>query len=297
MTTANTSPSSVSQTLPAVRRRRPIPRRLVVLAVPLVVIATVAIVGPYVVDYDPLATNLPDRLMGPGATLSDGSTSLLGTDQLGRSVGAQIVEGARISVLVGVATIVGAGLFGGILGVISGYFRGRLDTGLMRLADIQLAFPPILLAIFVAAVLGPSVINVILTLAITRWVVFARVARSSALTTRRREYVEAALVLGSPHRRILREDVAPAALPALTVIATVQFGFVVLAEASLSFLGLGTPPTTPSWGLIVASGRDYLDTAWWISTFPGIALAITVLCIGMFGDALRDFIDPNLRTT
>jgi len=215
---------------------------------------------------------------------------------VGKDLVAQVLQGARISLVVGVSTVVVAGLFGLAVGVVGGYRGGAFDTIMMRLADLQLAFPSILLAILIAAVLGRSVANVIITLSVTRWVVFARVARASSLVTREREFVTAALATGAGTLRLIGRHIMPFALTPLIVIATVDLGLVMLAEASLSFLGLGTTPTHPSWGLIIATGRDYLTTAWWISTIPGLALSLVVLAVGQFGDAVRDALDPRSVT-
>lgn len=255
----------------------------------------VAIVGPMVIRYDGRRVSLPDRFLPPGARTADGSLALLGTDQVGRDVFAQVVEGARISMTVGAATLVLAGIIGITLGVAAGYFGGALDSVIMRLADVQLAFPSILLAILIAAVLGPSVTNVILTLAITKWVVFARVARAQALTTRERDFIDASRTLGANSWHVIRRCIVPSCITPLMIVATVELGLVVIAEASLSFLGLGTPSTSPSWGLTVANGRDHLADAWWISTMPGIALALLVVSVGSVGDELRDRFDPNLK--
>jgi peptide/nickel transport system permease protein len=164
----------------------------------------------------------------------------------------------------------------------------------MRLADIQLAFPSILLAILIAAVLGPSITNVIITLSFTRWVIFARVARAATLVTKEREFVTATRASGAGTARILLRHIAPALAAPFLVIATVEMGLVIIAEASLSFLGLGTSAAQPSWGLVIANGRDYLTNAWWIATMPGIALSLVVLSVGVFGDRLRDALDPRL---
>lgn len=269
-------------------------RRLLVWALPLLVYTLVALAGPLAIDYDPVAVRITQRLKPPGTVLQDGTRAWLGTDQTGRDLLAQVIWGARISLAIGVMTIVVAGLLGTTLGLLAGYFGGALDSVLMRLADIQLGFPSILLAILIATVLGPSVANVVITLALTRWVVFARVARATTLTTREREYVTAARAIGAGHLRLLVRHIAPAVVAPFIVIATVEMGAVILAEASLSFLGLGTPPSQPSWGLVIANGRDYLNTAWWISTMPGIALSLVVLAIGSFGDRVRDVLDPRM---
>src|SRR2546430_1513661 len=167
------------------------------------------------------------------------------------------------------------------------------DPLAMRAAHVQLGFPAIVLAILIAAVLGPSVANVIITLSLARWVTYARVARASTLATKQREFVEAARAVGASGARIMLRHVAPATLTPLIVIATVEVGLVIISEASLSFLGLGTPPDQPSWGLIVSNGRAYLNNAWWISTMPGVALSLVVISVGLFGDRVRDYLDPR----
>ena len=288
------SPGTPEAPVTAVRR----PRRLR-FWIPLGVIAAyllAGVFGPMIARYDPIATSVVDRLRPPGSRLSDGSLALLGTDQVGRDLLAQIMQGARVSMLVGAATLLLAGTIGAALGVLCGYRGGVLDALMMRLADIQLAFPSILLAVFVAGVLGASVTNVVLTLSITTWPIFARVARAQTLATRSRDFANAARTLGAGPWHVIRHCVLPAVASPLLVIATVQLGFVIVAEASLSFLSLGIPPGTPSWGTTIANGRDYLASAWWIATLPGLALAVFVVCVGVLGDELRDRSDPNLST-
>lgn len=263
----------------------------------LAVFILVAALGPVFVPYDPLDFATEDRLLPPLAELADGSVALFGTDQLGRDLLTQILVGARVSLLVGLATIAPALVIGAMLGLIAGFRGGWLDTLIMRLADIQLALPSFLMAVLIAASLGPSLLNVIITLALTRWVVFARVVRSVTLSVREREYIDAARLLGSGQLRILVTQILPMTISPLLVVATVQFGLVILAESSLSFLGLGTPDSFPSWGLVIAKGRDHLATAWWISTIPGVFLAVTVVCVGILGDRLRDVLDPQTSTT
>lgn len=253
-----------------------------------------AVFGPMMLSYDGQQTLTDSRLLAPGSVRSDGQVALLGTDQVGRDVLSQVLQGARVSLVVGLATLVLAGAIGTVIGIVSGFVGGKVDQVMMRLADIQLAFPSILLAILIAAVLGPSLTNIIITLSIARWVTFARVARSTALSVKHREYVQAGRLLGASHVALLWRYILPACLAPLVVVATVEFGMVIIAEASLSFLGLGTTDALPSWGLIIANGRNYLDTAWWISTMPGVALAIVMVAIGMLGDELRDRLDPSL---
>lgn len=267
--------------------------RLALAALPLLFFVLAALVGPMVVTYDPVMTRTGDRLEPPGAVLSDGTVAILGTDQVGRDLLAQVLEGGRISLLVAAGTVLVAGAIGLTIGVLAGYYGGLLDTVAMRVADIQLGFPAILLAILIAAVLGPSVTNVIITLSLARWVTYGRVVRASTLTTKDLEYVEAARAIGASDARLLLRHIMPATITPLIVIATVEVGLVIISEASLSFLGLGTPPDQPSWGSIVANGRGYLNTAWWISTMPGLALSLVVLAVGTLGDQLRDHLDPR----
>lgn len=272
--------------------RDPRAHRLVLSSIPVIGFLLLALLGPLVLPYEPFEVRLLDRFLAPGATASDGSIAWLGTDNLGRDVLAQVAQGARVSLLVGAATIAIALVAGAVLGIVSGYAGGRTDGVIMRIADVQLALPSILFAILVAAALGPSLANVVIALAVTRWVVFARVARASALALREREFVDSARLLGASDLRIMVRHVLPSTMTPLVVVATVQFGLVVVAEASLSFLGLGTPAGTPSWGLTIANGRDYLSNAWWIVTMPGVALTVTVASAGLLGDAIRDLFDP-----
>lgn len=284
------SPGAGERARPAKRNRR-----LILASIPVALFIVAAIVGPELYEYEAGATNLFARLLPPGSELPDGGVALLGTDQVGRDILGQVLDGARVSLIVGVATVLVGGVVGSLLGVVAGFIGGRADSIIMRTADVQLAFPAILLAILVAGILGPSVTNVIIALAVTRWVIFARVGRSSALSTKGREYVDAARVTGASRWRILTRYIIPQSAPSVLVIATVQIGLVILAEASLSFLGLGVPQGQASWGLTIANGRDYLTTAWWIVTIPGIALALVVVSIGLLGDELRDRHDPNLE--
>jgi peptide/nickel transport system permease protein len=270
-------------------------RAVIIPGIILAIVVLMAIIGPYVVEYDPFAVSPRQRLLPPGSLLPDGSRAWLGTDGLGRDMIVLVVEGARVSLLVGVATIGVAGTIGSAIGMIAGYRGGMFDTVFMRLADIQLAFPSLLLAIFIAGFLGPSLPNVIFTLSLSRWVVFARVARGQTLAVRQREYVEASVALGANNFHLLRRCIIPACMSSLLVVATLELGLVIISEASLSFLGLGSPVTSPSWGATIAAGRDYLDAAWWITTVPGVVLSIVIVCVGLIGDHLRDRLDPFMR--
>lgn len=281
---------------PTRSRRRPRGARGVFLAsLPVLVLCVAAVVGPILDPYDPVTVRLVDRLRPPLSVLSGGSRAWLGTDQVGKDLLAQVLQGIRISLVVGAATVAAAGSLGLVVGVAAGTVGRATDTVLMRVADLQLAFPSILLAILIASVLGPSVGNVILTLSVTRWATFARVVRASTLATKEREFVTAARALGAGWARLVLRHVVPFTIPPLLVVATVELGLVILAEASLSFLGLGTTPAHPSLGLIIATGRNYLNTAWWISTVPGAALSVVVLSVGILGDQVRDYLDPRLR--
>lgn len=296
--TAATTPVIVNPTLLRARRARTGVRVRIVVTlavIGLVVVAAVAV--PMLYHYDPVGTNLIDRLKPPGSTLTDGSTALLGTDQIGQNLLPDIMAGARVSLLVGAATLVISGIIGVLLGLLAGHFGGWIDTVLMRLADIQLAFPSILLAILMAAVLGQGVDNVIIVLSISNWVVFARVARSQVLALKNLEYVEAARTLGAGNWHLMFRTLLPGCVAPILVVTTTQFGQVVLAESSLSFLGVGVPIGTPSLGTTIHDGLQYLSPqGWWISTFPGVVLLVVVLAFGILGDALRDRFDPRLRS-
>lgn len=253
----------------------------------------VAVAGPELVNFDPMATNLPDRLLAPGSLTKDGNLSVFGTDQLGQDILAQVFVGARTSLLVSLIAVALALVVGTVFGIAAGYVGGRIDSVLMRIVDMQMAFPTILLAILVAGVLGQSVLNVVIALAIANWIVYARVLRSQVLTIKGREFVEATRALGAGHWHVLRHCVVPGCVSPILVIVTVDIGSMILAEASLSFLGLGVPAGTVSWGRTIFNGQSYLDSAWWISVIPGLALTVVVVALGFVGDYLRDRTDPR----
>ena len=273
-----------------VRRRTALFGMLVVLGVLLA-----AAFAPLVAPFDPLEQDIGQRLREPGWQDAQGRVHPLGTDHLGRDILSRIVFGSRIALVVGLAAVVISGLLGMLIGLLAGYFGGRVDDFLMRLADIQLAFPFILLAIAVIGVLGPSLRNIIIVIGVSSWVVYARVVRGEVLSIREREYVQAAIALGSQHWRVLRQHVLPNTLTPWLVVATQDMARVIVIESALSFLGLGVQPPTPTWGGMLADGRVYLSTAWWLATFPGLAILITVLGINLFGDGLRDTLDPRLK--
>ncbi|MCT2581780.1 ABC transporter permease [Actinophytocola gossypii] len=264
----------------------------VVAATVLVLFVLIAVFGPMLLPYDSVTTRVGDRLLPPFSTASDGTFALLGTDQNGRDVLRQVIAGSRVSLLVGITVVVVGGLIGLVLGLVAGYYGRWLDAVISRIGDMQLAFPSILLAILLAGALGPSLTNVIVALAVTRWVIFARVVRGSVLTTRGREFVESAKVMGAGDLRILLRYILPSCMQPLLVAATVQVGLTMVAEAALSFLGLGVPLDQASWGSTIANGRDYLANAWWIAAVPGLALTLVVICIGLLGDRAGDESDP-----
>jgi peptide/nickel transport system permease protein len=273
-----------------VRRRTALFGMLVVLGVMLA-----AVFAPLVSPFDPLEQDIGQRLREPGWQDTQGRLHPLGTDHLGRDILARIVFGSRIALVVGLAAVAISGVLGMLIGLVAGYFGGRVDDFLMRLADIQLAFPFILLAIAVIGVLGPSLQNIIIVIGVSSWVVYARVVRGEVLSIREREYVQAAIALGSQHWRVLRHHVLPNTLTPWLVVATLDMARVIVIESALSFLGLGVQPPTPTWGGMLADGRVYLSTAWWLATFPGLAILVTVLGINLFGDGLRDTLDPRLK--
>jgi len=244
---------------------------------------------------NPLEQDISQRLKEPGWQDAQGRVHPLGTDHLGRDIFARIIYGSRIALLVGLSAVLISGLLGMAIGLIAGYFGGRVDDFLMRLADIQLAFPFILLAIAVIGVLGPSLRNIIIVIGVSSWVVYARVVRGEVLSIREREFVQAAIALGSRDGRIVLRHVLPNAFTPWLVVATLDMARVIVIESALSFLGLGVQPPTPTWGGMLADGRVYLSTAWWLATFPGLAILITVLGINLFGDGLRDTLDPRLQ--
>ena len=258
-------------------------------------VALTAILAPVVSPFDPLEQDISQRLREPGWQDAQGRVHPLGTDHLGRDILARIIYGSRVALLVGIAAVAISGVLGLMIGLVAGYFGGRVDDFFMRLADIQLAFPFILLAIAIIGVLGPSLQNIIIVIGVSSWVVYARVVRGEVLSIREREFVQAAIALGGRNGRIVLRHVLPNAFTPWLVVATLDMARVIVLESALSFLGLGVQPPTPTWGGMLADGRVYLSTAWWLATFPGLAILVTVLGINLFGDGLRDTLDPRLK--
>ena len=277
--------------------RRLAARRTALFGLVVVMVVVLTAVGaPLVSPFDPIEQDLGDlRLKAPGFRDAGGRVHPLGTDHLGRDLLARVIHGARPALLVGFAAVVISGFIGMAAGLISGYFGGRTDDVLMRLADIQLAFPFILLAIAVIGVLGPSLKTIIIVIGVSSWVVYARIVRGAVLTLREREFVQAARALGGGDGRVLVRHILPNAFTPWLVVATLDMARVIVTESALSFLGLGVQPPTPTWGGMLADGRVYISTAWWLATFPGLAILVTVLGINLFGDGLRDTLDPRLK--
>ncbi|MBX3010960.1 MAG: ABC transporter permease [Caldilineaceae bacterium] len=270
-------------------------RRAVAGSAFLLVICLVALAAPVLAPY-PASQQNPERVqLPPFSTSTDKTFHWLGTDALGRDLLSRMIYGGRVSLLVGITVVVVAGLIGVPLGLLSGYFGKTLDTLIMRLVDIQLAIPFILLAIAIMAVLGTGLGNVILVLGVSSWVGYARIVRGATLSLREQPFIEAAHCIGLSSGRLILRHLLPNVWTPVIVLATQGVGGAILAESSLTFLGLGISPLIPTWGAMVADGRNYLTTAWWISTFPGLLLTATVLAIYFLGDGLRDVLDPRLR--
>lgn len=269
------------------------PLRVAVLM--LVLFVVVAVFGPWISPYDPLKGSLRARLVPPFWQEGGSWEHLLGTDRLGRDILSRIIAGARISLTVCVLVIAIAGAIGTAIGTIAGYFGGWVDRVLMRLVDLALSFPVILLALLLGAISGPSFTNIIIVISLVLWSQYARMARGETLKIRNEDYVDLARTSGLSDFRIIWRHILPNIAPALIVIATLQVGVVIVLEASLSFLGVGVPPPAPSWGSMVADGRSYITSAWWLCMVPGMAILLTVMSVNLVGDALADRINPALR--
>jgi peptide/nickel transport system permease protein len=254
-----------------------------------------AVFAPWISPHDPAAQDLRARLKPPVWQEEGRWDHLLGTDHLGRDVLSRVIFGSRVSLLVGAAVVLLAGTFGVVLGLLAGYHGGTTDSFIMRWIDTQVAFPGLLLALIILAVIGPSMLTVILVLALNGWMVYGRMTRSAVLSVRQTPYVEAAEIVGCPPRRIIFRHILPNLTSPLLTLAILEFARIVLAEAALSFLGLGIQPPATSWGLDVATGKDYMFRAWWLVTFPGIGISVTVLAINLMASWMRLISDPQER--
>jgi peptide/nickel transport system permease protein len=261
----------------------------------LIVMVTLSILAPVLAPYNPAKSDIRNRLKPPSWSLEPGS-HFLGTDNVGRDILSRVLYGGRVSIFVGIAAVTLGGILGTVLGVTAGYFRGTSEGIIMRLVDIQLAFPSILFAVAIMAVLGASVLNVVVVLSLTSWATYCRVARSQTLSLRENEFIHAARSIGTRDRVIILRHILPNALSPLIVIASFGVAMAIINEAALSFLGVGVPTAIPTWGGMLGEGREYLRIAWWFSTFPGIALVLTVFGVNVLGDWIRDYLDPRLRT-
>lgn len=256
----------------------------------LLILATAAVTAPLITRYDPIDVDPVSRLQAPSRE------HWLGTDAFGRDIYTRVIYGTRISLPVGLIAVGIAAVSGTALGLTAGYYGGFLDSMIMRIIDIMLAFPNIMLALVIVAVLGPNIQNVMIAVGIGGIPQFTRLVRGSVLSAREHLYVEAARVIGLQDTRILYRHILPNVVSPSIVLATLSVGTAILAAAALSFLGLGAQPPTAEWGSMLAAGRRFLNTHWWVTTMPGIAIAVTVLSVNMFGDGLRDILDPRLRT-
>ena len=261
-----------------------------ILALVLLMAAFAGILAPH----DPLEQDILHKLLNPVWTYKNNPNYILGTDQLGRDILSRLIYGSRVTILVAFAGTVAAGFIGVILGCLSGYYGGWVDNVIMRIADIQMAFPFILLALFIAAVLGPGIGNVILVACLCFWAQFARIVRGEILSIREVEYVEAIRALGGSNLRIIFKHILPNVMNMVIVIGTLQMARVILMEASLSFLGLGVPVDVPTWGRMLAESRINMVSYPWHAIFPGLLITVTVLGVNLLGDWLRDYLDPNL---
>lgn len=254
-----------------------------------------ALLAPWIAPYGPREMVLADRLKPPAFVEGGTHSHLLGTDQLGQDIFTRILYGARVSLLVGLISVAISLALGTVLGCVAGYWRGWVDRILSRVADLLMGFPYLLFTIFAMAIIGPGFGNLIIALCFKAWVEFFRLARGEMLTEGTKEYVEAARALGRGPVAIIAGEVLPNIVHSLLVLATLRMGYMIIMEASLSFLGLGIPPSIPAWGSMVNAGRDQMLNAWWVATMPGLAIVGLVLAINLFGEGLRDVLDPRMR--
>jgi len=255
----------------------------------------IAIFAPFIAPHDPLKVNILKRLCSPAFISGGEKYYLLGSDEVGRDIFSRIIFGARVSLSVGLITVTISSILGTLLGTLAGYFRGRFDTIISRFADLLLSFPDLIFAIFLMAMAGPGFFNLIFVLSFKSWVEFFRLSRGEMISEKTKEYVEAAYILGESNIKIIFKEILPNIVHSILVLATLRVGYFIILEASLSFLGLGIQPPTPAWGSMINSGREYMLNAWWVSTMPGLALLILVLSINLFGEGLRDILDPRLK--
>ncbi len=261
----------------------------------LLVIVVVALAAPLIAPYSPVEVDIEHRL-GPPAWMEGGRTDhWLGTDQIGRDLLSRMIYGGRVSLLIGISAVLVSASIGVLLGLGAGYFGSRTDWIIMTLINIMLTFPFVLLALAVIAVLGPSLVNMVIVLGVTGWPLYARVIRAETMALRERDFITAGRALGMSHVRIVFRQILPNLISVIVVIATLQVASVIILESFLSFLGLGVQPPTPAWGNMLGEGRVYMLNSWWIAAFPGAAIFVTTLAINLIGNALRDWLDPHMK--
>jgi ABC-type dipeptide/oligopeptide/nickel transport system permease subunit len=261
----------------------------------LLVVIGAAVAAPYVAPHDPMRQSLLRRFTPPVWVSGGNSAYVLGTDQVGRDILSRIIYGARISLVVGVSAVVVSLVVGVTLGLLSGFLRGRVDAVVMTVVDVTLSFPPLLLALAFVAALGPSLLTIIVVLGLTGWERYTRVVRAEVLALREKDFVEAARAMGASPLRMILRHLLPNTFSSIIVMSTLQVAQAILQEAALSFLGVGTGSAHPTWGQMITLGRDFVTVAWWLATFPGLAILLTVLAINLVGDRLRDALDPRVR--
>ena len=294
MVTTSDTPAIKTGTALSVRFRIMRMLTLVLPVIVLTVLVLTAIFAPLVAPYDPVKNDLLNRRLPP-SWMGGSPDHFLGTDNLGRDILSRSIFGARISLTVSVAVILITSFIGTILGILAGYLGGRMEAFLMRVVDVAMAFPGLVIALLLAAIIGPSITTVILALSLLGWAPYARLIRGETLRLREVDFVAQARINGCSTFRIMTRHIFPNVINPLIIIMTMAVGTLILAEAALSYLGIGVPPPEPSWGNMVADGRNDIDRAWWISTFPGILIGLVVLSGNFFGDWLRDKLDPRLR--
>jgi peptide/nickel transport system permease protein len=261
----------------------------------IVVLMIAAILAPVLAPHSPTEQSLPDKLLPPAWQEGGSTKHLFGTDTLGRDVLSRLLYGARVSLTVAAAALLAGGGVGLALGIVAGYAGGRTDSFIMRVVDATLTFPTILIALLLAVSLGQGLRTIAIAITVIIWARFARIVRGEVLAVKTRDFVALAKVHGCSHLRIMAIHIVPNVLNTFMVLLTLHIGFVIIVEASLSFLGAGIPPPTPSWGQMVADGRSHIASAWWLSVVPGVAIVLVVLAFNLFGDWLRDWLDPRLR--
>jgi peptide/nickel transport system permease protein len=285
----------VEETAPQTRARSALRRLPWVPFLIIVVLVVAALLAPVLAPHSPTEQSLPDKLRPPAWQEGGSTKHLLGTDLLGRDVLSRLLYGARISLTVAATALLAGGGIGLALGIVAGYLGGRVDSFLMRAVDATLTFPNILIALLLAVSLGQGLRTMVIAIALILWARFARVVRGEVLSLEARDFVALARVHGCSPLRIMAVHILPNVMNTFMVLLTLHIGFVILVEAALSFLGAGIPPPTPSWGQMVAEGRSHISSAWWLSFLPGAAIMLVVLAFNLFGDWLRDWLDPRLR--